>query len=147
MNEYAVSAADVGDALVNCASALDTAGNSIQETAAMATGITEVTQDASKAGNALRTLSLRLRGTSVEELEALGEDTEGLITVTSKLQDKIHSLTNVDLVDAEGQLRSTYDIMKDLAGVWDDLDTNAQANVLETIAGKIYSCLYVQKCA
>jgi TP901 family phage tail tape measure protein len=135
-NEFAVTAANVGDGLTNCASALEVAGNSIQESAAMVTGITEVTQDASKAGNALRTLSMRLRGTDAEELEALGEDTEGLISVTSKLQDNIKSLTGVDLVDAEGQLRSTYDVMSDLAKVWDSLDGNTQSNVLETIAGK-----------
>ena len=52
MNRYAVSAEDVGEALTKCASTMSIAGNTIQETSATATGITEVTQDPAKAGNA-----------------------------------------------------------------------------------------------
>lgn len=135
-NEFAVSASDVGEALTRSASALQVAGNSIQETAAMATGITEVTQNAAKAGNALRTLSMRLRGTTAAELEAIGEDAEGLIEVTSSLQSAINDLTGVNLVESNGDLRSTYDVMRDLANVWDTLGTNTQSRVLEIIAGK-----------
>ena len=61
MNNYAVSAEDVGAALTRSASALDLAGNTIQESAAMVTGIAEVTQDPEKAGSALKVLSLRMR--------------------------------------------------------------------------------------
>ena len=49
-NKYAVSASDVGSALERSASSLSLAGNTIQESAAMATGITEVTQDSERAG-------------------------------------------------------------------------------------------------
>lgn len=135
-NEFAVTASGVGQGLTNCASALQVAGNSIQQSAAMLTGITEVTQNSSKAGAALRMLSMRLRGTTAKELEELGEDTEGVIEVTSKLQKTIKDLSGVDITDINGQLRSTYDIMNDLASVWDELGANQQANVLETIAGK-----------
>ena len=135
-NEFAVEAFDIGAALNNSASALEVAGNTMQQSAGMATGIIEVTQDASRAGSALRTLSMRLRGTTAEELEAIGEDAEGLIVVTSKMHATIKKLTGVDLVDANGQLRSTYEVMDDIAHVWDSLDPNTQANVLETIAGK-----------
>lgn len=61
-NNYAVTAAGVGEAMKRSASSLDVAGNSIQETAGMITGITEVTQDPEKAGNALKVVSMRLRG-------------------------------------------------------------------------------------
>lgn len=135
-NEFAVDASDVGEGLTRSASALQVAGNTIQESAAMVTGITEVTQNASKAGNALRTLSMRLRGTTAKELEAIGEDAEGLIEVTSKLQGVIKDFTGVDLIDSQGNLRSTYDVMRDLAKVWDTLNTNTQSHVLEIIAGK-----------
>lgn len=62
MNEFAESAADVGAGLSKTASALALANNSFEESAGMLTGITEVTQDADKAGNSLKVLSLRLRG-------------------------------------------------------------------------------------
>ena len=135
-NAYAIDPAQLGDALTNSASALEVAGNTMQEAAAMATGITEVTQDAARAGTALKTVSMRLRGTTAKELEAMGEDTEGLIEVTSKLRDKIMELTGVDITEMNGDLKSTYDIMDGLAEVWNDLGTNEQSHLLEIIAGK-----------
>lgn len=72
-NKFAVTAADVGSGLTNSASALAVAGNSFEQSAAMLTGITEVTQNSLKAGTALRTLSMRLRGTSAKELQDLNE--------------------------------------------------------------------------
>ena len=39
--------------------------------------------------SALRTISLRLRGTSTEILQEMGEETDGVITSVSKLQSKI----------------------------------------------------------
>jgi len=135
-NKFAVDAADLGAALQNSASALVVAGNSIEQTAGMATGMIEVTQDASRAGNALRTLSMRLRGTTAEELQAIGEDAEGLIEVTSKMEEALHAQTGVHIVDAEGNLRGTFEVMRDLAAVWSTLGENTRSNVLEMIAGK-----------
>ena len=50
MNEFAVSSAQIGSGLNESASALATANNSFEESAAMITAITEITQDASSAG-------------------------------------------------------------------------------------------------
>ena len=49
-NKYAVSAQQVGEGLRNSASALATANNTFEESAAMVTAITEITQDAQSAG-------------------------------------------------------------------------------------------------
>lgn len=49
-NEFAISAAQLGEGLTNSASALEVSGNTLQQTSAMITGIVEVTQNASKAG-------------------------------------------------------------------------------------------------
>lgn len=135
-NEYAVTAADVGTALTKCASALQVAGNSIQETSAMATGITEVTQNADKAGSALKILSMRLRGTEAQDLEDLGEDTEGLISNTGKLRDTIMDLAGVDIMIDDSTFKSTYEQMDAIAGVFHELSDTNQAALLETIAGK-----------
>lgn len=135
-NEYAVSAADVGSALTKCASAMEVAGNSIQETSAMATGITEVTQNADKAGSALKILSMRLRGTEAKDLEELGEDTDGLISNTGKLRDTIQELSDVDIMADNGDFKSTYEIMDDIYEVWNEMHDADRASLLETIAGK-----------
>lgn len=65
-NKFALTSADVGTGLKQSASALSVANNSFEESAAMITAITEITQDASSAGNALKTLSLRIRSTKAE---------------------------------------------------------------------------------
>lgn len=135
-NEYAVSAADVGSALTKCASAMEVAGNSIQETSAMATGITEVTQNADKAGSALKILSMRLRGTEAKDLEELGEDTDGLISNTGKLRDTIQELSDVDIMADNGDFKSTYEIMDNIYEVWNEMHDTDRASLLETIAGK-----------
>lgn len=61
-NEFATDAASLGEGLSKSASALHLAGNDINETLAMLTGGTEITQNASEMGNALKVLSMRIRG-------------------------------------------------------------------------------------
>lgn len=106
----------------------------------------EVTQDPTRAGTAMRTLSLRIRGMK-GELEALGEDTEGIENI-SKIQGQILNMTGgrVNIFDDTGNFKSTYEIMDGIADVYDKLSDPNKASLLETIAGKC-SCRYVQKCA
>lgn len=136
-NTFAVTSAGLGEALTRSASALDLAGNSIQETAGMITGIVEVTQDPEKAGSALKVLSLRLRGMK-GALEELGEEADENVENISKMQGQIFKMTKgkVNIFDASGDFKSTYEIMKGIHSVWDDLSSIDQANLLETIAGK-----------
>ena len=136
-NNYSVTAAGIGEALKRSASALDVAGNSIQETAGMITGITEVTQDPEKAGNALKVVSMRLRGMK-GGLEELGEEVDDNVTNLSKMQGQVLNLTHgkVNIFDDMGEFKSTYEIMQGIASVWKELSTIEQADLLETIAGK-----------
>lgn len=79
----------------------------------------------------------------------MGEDTEGLVETTSKLNSNIKSLTavngkaGVSILDMNGNYRDTYDILKDISQVWDDIGKqdladgqNRQAALLEMMAGK-----------
>ena len=136
-NNYAVSAEDVGAALTRSASALDLAGNTIQESAAMVTGIAEVTQDPEKAGSALKVLSLRLRGMK-GELQELGEDVDENVESLSKMQTQVLNLTHgkVNIFEDDGSFKSTYEMMSEIADIYYDLTSTEQADLLETIAGK-----------
>lgn len=136
-NNYATTAADIGEAVKRSASALSVAGNSLEEVAGMATGITEVTQDPEKAGNALKVISMRLRGMS-GSLEELGEDVDDNVTNISKMQGQILNLTNgkVNIFDDAGNFKSTYEILQGVAKIWKDLSSTDQADLLETMAGK-----------
>lgn len=148
-NKFALSSADIGEGLTQSASALAVGGNNLNESIAMITGITEITQDSASAGNALKTLSLRLRGTKVS-LEEAGEDIDGMAETTSKMRENIKALSGVDIMLDKDNYKSTYQIMREISNVWNDLTDVKQAGLLELIAGKTranLNCPYVQKCA
>lgn len=102
----------------------------------MLTAMTEITQDASESGNALKILSMRLRGMK-GELEALGEESDGLESI-SKIQTQILNLTGgkVNIFDNSGNFKSTYEIMHGISEVWTDISQTDQAALLEIVAGK-----------
>ena len=112
------------------------AGNDLEQSVALIAAANKVVQDPNSVGSALRTISLRLRGTSVEVLEEMGEETEGVIESTSKLQKKLKALTGVDILTDSGAYKDTYTILKEIAEVWNDLDDVDQAAALELMAGK-----------
>ena len=62
LRNFAITSGDIGRGMANAASALALAGNSIDESIAMIVAMSEITQDASGAGNAIKVLSMRLRG-------------------------------------------------------------------------------------
>lgn len=72
------------------------------------------------------------------EAEEAGISTDGMASSVSKLRDEILSLTGnkVDIQIDDETFKSSYQIMKELAGVWDELSDVSQANLLEQIAGK-----------
>ena len=72
------------------------------------------------------------------KLEELGEPVDDLMEV-SKVQTQILNLTHnqVDIIDqSTGEFRSTYQILEDIAKVWDSLNSQSRSSLLEIIAGK-----------
>lgn len=61
-NAFAVSNADIVEALQRSSSAMAAANNTFDETVALATAAIEITRDANSVGNALKTISMRIRG-------------------------------------------------------------------------------------
>lgn len=136
-NEQAVSAQDLGEMLTRSSAAMAEANNTFEETIALGTASMEITRNAESTGTMLRTLSMRLRGAKTE-MEEAGEDTEGMASSVSELREELLALTGgqVDVLLNEDTFKSTYQIMEDLAGVWDELSDISQANILELVAGK-----------
>ena len=91
-NNYSISTDGLATALKDSASALVTANNDLNEAVSLTTAGNAITQDPSKVGAGLRTISLRLVGTeeAKQELSDLGEETDGMITTVSKLRDTIN---------------------------------------------------------
>lgn len=135
-NNYAITSAQIGTGISNAASALSTANNTLEQSAAMVTAVTEVTQNASEAGNALKVLSMRLRGAASDDLQSIGEDTDGLITSSSLLRENIKAISGVDIMVDDNTFKSTYQIMQEISKVYDKLSDTSKANLLQIIAGK-----------
>lgn len=134
-NSFPTSAADIGEGLQRSAAALSAAGNSLEESVAIFTASQAIAQDADTVGTSLKTMSMRIRSTK-SEMEAAGEDTEGMAESVSKLRDEIKSLAGVDIMLDDETYKSTYQILDELAQVWDKLNDITQANVLELLFGK-----------
>lgn len=148
-NNYSISTSELAESLKRSSGTLIAAGNDIDKSIALTTAGNAIIQDPESVGNALKVISMRLRGTSAKELEDQGEDTDGLIETTSKLESQIKSLTaingkaGVSITDLNGNYRDTYEILQDIADIWDQIGEadkadgqNRQAALLETMAGK-----------
>lgn len=133
-NNYAVSAGGLGEALKRSASSMSTANNSLDQTLALVAGANAVVQNESKVGNALKTISMRLRGIS--------EDSGELIP---NLRETFMLLTNnkVDIMADEDTFKSTYDIMLELGAVWDTLSDKQRAYLAELSSGKTQANVFV----
>lgn len=136
-NNFAISSRGVGDALLRSASALAAGNNTLDESIALVTAANSVVQDADKVGTTMKTISMFLRAAKTEAEEA-GESTEGMANSVSELRGEILALTGgkVDIQIDEDTFKSTYQIIKELSGVWDELTDISQANILEMIGGK-----------
>lgn len=153
LNNFSISTDGLASALQRSASALKTAGNDIDESIGLITAGNQVVQDPESVGAAMRTIALRLTGTSVavQQLQELGEETDGVVTTVSKLRDVIMSATKVasngfkgiDILDNNGNYRSTASVLQDIADIYNEIeetDKKTKSNnvnlLLETIAGK-----------
>lgn len=104
----------------------------------------------------VRTVALRIAGTEAakEELAESGEDVSDFVVQTSsKVDAQIRKLTatetnpsGVSVLDSSGRLRDTFDILMDIANVWDEIlakdeqfGTNSSNALLELMAGKTRS--------
>lgn len=135
-NNFAVSSDGLATALQDSASALMSAGNDLEKSVAMIAAANKVLQDPNQVGSALRTISLRIRGTSTKVLEEMGEETDGVVESVSKLQAKVKGLSGVDILTDTGDYKDTYTIIKEIAEVWEQMSDIDQAALLELLAGK-----------
>lgn len=113
-----------------------------------------ITQDAQKTGAGIRTIALRIAGTeeAKQTLQDMNEDVSDFVVQTqSKTRDIIKDYTavasnayqGVDVLDSNGNLRSTYEILQDIADVYKEIQeedkkygTNRAQALVEQLAGK-----------
>lgn len=155
-NNFSVSTDQLAQGLQNSAAVLKTAGNDIDQALALLTAGNAITQDISKTAAGIRTITLRIAGTkeAKAELEELGEDVSDFeVKTQSKVDAQVRKFTateknpnGVSVLDSNGRLRDTYDILLDISQVYADivekdnqLGTNTSNALLELLAGKTRS--------
>lgn len=122
-NQFSVSSGDLATALGIVASTSSAMGNSIDQTLGIVTAITEQTRSVSKSARAANTIFSRLA-------QVVDENSD-----TGKKLTEIYNNLGIALYDSSGQMRSTYDILADLASQWGSLDKNTQQYIAITSAG------------
>lgn len=137
-NKFAISSTGIGEALLNSASALAAAGNTLDESIALITAANEVIQNPEKVGTAMKTMSMYIRAAKTEAEEA-GIATDGMANSVSELREEILALTGnkVDIMIDDDTFKSTVQIMRELSTVWDDLTDISRTNITELIGGGV----------
>ena len=136
-NEFAVTSADIGEGISNSASSLATASNDFDQSVAMITGMAEITQSANEAGNALKVVSMRLRGYD-EETQSYTNDVEELSGKVADLTKTAETPGGISLFtdDTKQTYKDTYTLMEDISKIYDKLSDKNRAELLDVIAGK-----------
>lgn len=132
LNEISNNNAVSFDALANMtkesAATMKILGNNLDQTMGLLTGAYEVLQDESVA-KGIQTIGLRIAG--------LNEDMEAQAGLSNQVVEALQKYAGISAFDEQtGDLKSTYQILEELAGVWDKIDKNQQSALLNTLAGK-----------
>ena len=131
-NNFAIGSDGIGDALQRSAASFNASHTSLSKSIALITGTNTTLQDPDKVGNMWKTVSARLRG-SESELSEMNEDTDGLITSTSKLQAKVKALTGgFDIMQDKDTYKDIYDIVVGIGERWSSLSDINRADLHET---------------
>lgn len=121
--DFAVSSGDIGRGLTQAGAALSTYGNSFEQTIGLVTAGTEIFQGKSQ------------------------QVSRGLNTVASRVAKNEEALKKygVEIHDENKQLRSTYDILADLAKEWEHMSNEEKVSLGTTLAGvnqyKVFSAV------
>lgn len=141
-NTASITTSEIAQGVQSVGSVFADANTSVDEFISLLAAGNRQYQDADSLSLGLRTSALRIRGCTAE-LEAMGEETDTVVTSTAKLEEKIKGLTNingsggVEILEADGEtFRSIYDIYVDIGKVYKEMSDTDQSALLELIAGK-----------
>lgn len=132
-NNYSSSSQDVAEGLLRMGNALSEAGNSYEQAVGIFVAGNASIQDADVVGNAIKTITMRLRGMETE--------IDATSIPVSKLRDEILQLTTdagqaVDIMKDDNTFKSTYEQMTELAEVYPKLTDGQRAYLQYVIAGQ-----------
>ena len=134
-NNFAISSGGLGEALQRSASSLAVANSTLDESIGLITAANTVTQNPDKVGNAMKTISMRIRSAKTE-LEEAGESTDGMVESTATLRKEIEALSGVDIMVSPTEFKAPFEILDELSKKWENLNDISQATIIEKMAGK-----------
>lgn len=135
-NNFGITSGGLGEILQRSAASLSAANTDLIKSIAIGTAGNEIINDLQKVGNGLKTLAMRLRG-STAELEAAGEEVDEYVTSTSKMQEGIKALTGVDIMKSATEYKDIYQILLEISRVFGKLTDVSQASLVEMMFGKV----------
>lgn len=135
-NNYGITSGGIGEILQRSAASMAAANTDLIKTIALGTAGNEIINNPEKVGNGLKTLAMRLRG-STAELEEAGEEVDEYASSTSKMREGIMALTGVDIMKSATEYKDVYDILLEISEKYDELTDISQASLVEMMFGKM----------
>lgn len=127
-NTTAINFDELAEGLRRTSGVLSQTGTSMEELSGLLVGGFEPLRNIEKVSSGLIMISQRLRG--------IGEDGEAIDGLMPKLQDEFESIAGISILDPEtGGLRSTYEILSDMAKVFPLLTGKQRQYLSELAAG------------
>lgn len=134
-NNFAIDTAGLADSITRAGAALSAGGNDLAESMGLVVAANDSLQDPSSVGQMLKTMSMRLRGASAADLEALGIDTEGMTQGTKSIVQQYKAMAGIDIMEGT-DYKTTYQILSELHDKWADLSDAEKAAITEATGGK-----------
>ena len=127
-NNAPISVSQLAEGMNNASAILATATeNSFDKSIALLTSANTTIQNISKSSTALRTIIARIRKVDTE-LDELGE-----VMTSAEYDELTRAITDqgVALVDEQGELRNTYDVLQELSVAWQNMTANEKASLAQ----------------
>ena len=122
-NNFAVSSADIATNIGKASAAMATGNVTYEQSVGLMTAMTEITRNGAKSARGLVSIQSRYNQI-IDESSSTGKK------LTQWYKDH-----NIAIKDQNGQLRSFYEVGKDVADIWDTLSDNERKYYLNTQAG------------
>lgn len=128
---------EIVEMLKRSSAAMSAANNTLEQTIALGTAGVEILRDSAKMGTALKSLSMNIRALDEETGEVVGDVQEinsqiAELTRTASTPGGISIFTD----ETRTTFRSTYDILRDISKVWNEISDADQADLQRVLGGK-----------
>lgn len=137
-NTAATSNKEIITGLQRSASAMSAMNSTLEENIALFTAAQEIVQNDYQVGNAIRTISMRIRGYD-EETEQLSEDLVNIAGEVIELTKTASNSQGISLFTDETQIeyKSVYQYLKEISEIYDELGAKQQQKLMDKLFGKM----------